>query len=138
MGSLTQNKINAKLLLFVEKIEMDSWLLRFPAVGELLLAMATIPVVLVGVHLAAVRALMEIGQALCSAVWETVRPSNRAATGSPLFEQRLARPRNILITGASSGIGRALAVKYSAPGVVLVLGGRNASMLELGRRKTRQ
>ncbi|MEE8516021.1 MAG: SDR family NAD(P)-dependent oxidoreductase [Alphaproteobacteria bacterium] len=39
-------------------------------------------------------------------------------------------PGSILITGASSGIGGALALAYAAPGVVLVLGGRNQSRLE--------
>jgi short-subunit dehydrogenase len=38
-------------------------------------------------------------------------------------------PRRILITGASSGIGRALALHYAAPGVELVLFGRDAARL---------
>lgn len=38
-------------------------------------------------------------------------------------------PRSILITGASSGIGKALALKYSAPGVTLFLSGRDAGRL---------
>lgn len=38
--------------------------------------------------------------------------------------------RSILITGASSGIGRALAQAYAAPGVRLALGGRNRERLE--------
>ena len=37
--------------------------------------------------------------------------------------------RSILITGASSGIGRALAASYAAPGVRLALVGRNAERL---------
>jgi short-subunit dehydrogenase len=40
------------------------------------------------------------------------------------------RPRSILITGASSGIGRALALAYAAPGVRLALIGRDAMRLE--------
>ena len=36
-------------------------------------------------------------------------------------------PRSILITGASSGIGEALAMTYAAPGVNLALGGRDAA-----------
>jgi short-subunit dehydrogenase len=38
-------------------------------------------------------------------------------------------PRSILITGASSGIGRALALAYAAPGVTLALIGRNPDRL---------
>jgi len=38
-----------------------------------------------------------------------------------------------LITGATSGIGRALAVKYAAPGVHLALTGRNAERLAATR-----
>ena len=41
----------------------------------------------------------------------------------------MVRPRSILITGASSGIGRALAVLYAAPGVRLALVGRNEARL---------
>jgi NAD(P)-dependent dehydrogenase (short-subunit alcohol dehydrogenase family) len=39
-------------------------------------------------------------------------------------------PRSVLITGASSGIGRALALACAGPGVVLALGGRDAGRLE--------
>jgi short-subunit dehydrogenase len=39
-------------------------------------------------------------------------------------------PKRILITGASSGIGAALARAYAAPGVSLALGGRDTARLE--------
>lgn len=42
---------------------------------------------------------------------------------------RLA-PRSVLVTGASSGIGRALALAYAAPGIHLALIGRDAARLE--------
>ncbi|MBM3485642.1 MAG: SDR family NAD(P)-dependent oxidoreductase [Alphaproteobacteria bacterium] len=41
----------------------------------------------------------------------------------------MPRARSILITGASSGIGEALAYAYAAPGVRLHLGGRDAARL---------
>jgi NADP-dependent 3-hydroxy acid dehydrogenase YdfG len=41
----------------------------------------------------------------------------------------MRQPRAILITGASSGIGRALALAYAAPGVHLSLLGRSAARL---------
>ncbi len=41
----------------------------------------------------------------------------------------MSQPRSILITGASSGIGRALALAYAAPGLRLALIGRNAERL---------
>ena len=40
------------------------------------------------------------------------------------------RFRNIVITGASSGIGEALAADYAAPGIVLALTGRDPKRLE--------
>lgn len=43
----------------------------------------------------------------------------------------MPEPRSILITGASSGIGAALARGYAAPGVVLFLGGRDAARLSM-------
>ncbi len=44
---------------------------------------------------------------------------------------------SILITGASSGIGRALALNYAAPGVRLVLSGRNESRLKSAAEECR-
>ena len=42
----------------------------------------------------------------------------------------MKNPQNILITGASSGLGRAFAIEYSSPGVSLFLSGRNLANLE--------
>ena len=42
----------------------------------------------------------------------------------------LIKPKHILITGASSGIGKALAEGYVAPGVSLALSGRDQSRLD--------
>ena len=42
----------------------------------------------------------------------------------------MKNPQNIVITGASSGLGAALAVHYAAPGVTLYLHGRNEERLE--------
>ncbi|EKV30167.1 Oxidoreductase [Caenispirillum salinarum AK4] len=43
---------------------------------------------------------------------------------------RAPTPRHILITGGSSGIGRALALEYAAPGVRLTLTGRDPARLD--------
>jgi short-subunit dehydrogenase len=48
------------------------------------------------------------------------------------------RPRNILITGASRGIGAAVAGAYAAPGVTLGLLGRNAAPLREVAERCRQ
>ncbi len=42
----------------------------------------------------------------------------------------MTTPASILITGASSGLGAALAEAYAAPGIRLALGGRDAARLE--------
>ena len=46
-------------------------------------------------------------------------------------------PKHIIITGASSGLGAALAEQYAAPGVTLGLTGRNAARLEKVAEKCR-
>jgi short-subunit dehydrogenase len=43
--------------------------------------------------------------------------------------ERFPAPASILITGASSGIGAALALEYARPGVALALGGRDRARL---------
>lgn len=45
----------------------------------------------------------------------------------------MAEPRCVLITGASSGIGEALALAYAAPGVTLALAGRDEGRLDAVR-----
>jgi short-subunit dehydrogenase len=42
----------------------------------------------------------------------------------------MARPRTVLITGASSGIGRALALAYAQEGAILILIGRDGERLD--------
>ena len=41
-----------------------------------------------------------------------------------------AAPRSLLLTGASSGLGAALALSYAAPGITLALNGRDEARLE--------
>ena len=53
------------------------------------------------------------------------------ALGAALFRRkRLPPPKSIVITGATAGIGRALALHYAKPGVTLALTGRNKQNLE--------
>ena len=48
------------------------------------------------------------------------------------------QPKSIAITGASSGLGRALAVAYAQPGVTLFISGRHSARLEQTATECRQ
>lgn len=50
----------------------------------------------------------------------------------------MTQPSSILITGASSGIGEALALRYAAPGIFLALTGRDAVRLNAVAEACRQ
>lgn len=50
----------------------------------------------------------------------------------------MKEPKNILITGASSGIGEALAMAYAGPGIRLAITGRNEERLNAVADKLRQ
>lgn len=44
-------------------------------------------------------------------------------------KKKQPQPRTVLITGASSGIGKELALKYAKQGTVVIITGRNADRL---------
>lgn len=50
----------------------------------------------------------------------------------------MKNPKNIVITGASSGLGRALALAYASTGITLHLQGRNSARLEETAKICRQ
>lgn len=56
----------------------------------------------------------------------------------PIKNRAAKPPGSILITGASSGIGEALAYRYAAPGITLFLSGRNADRLRKVAETCRQ
>src|SRR5215468_5810058 len=70
-----------------------------------------------------------LGEAI--SVYPARSPSRTGGTGQPLPRKASAMqdPRSILITGASGGIGGALARAYAGPGVRLALTGRNPERL---------
>jgi short-subunit dehydrogenase len=52
------------------------------------------------------------------------------ALATPRRDRNMARDNSVLITGASSGLGRALAVECARPGAILHLSGRDAARLD--------
>ncbi len=64
---------------------------------------------------------------LCLIAWHRItnNPVRNHGKPVPLFNN----PSHVLITGASSGIGAALAIAYAAPGRRLSLGGRDIARL---------
>ncbi|KAA0171475.1 hypothetical protein FNF28_00687 [Cafeteria roenbergensis] len=65
-----------------------------------------------------VAALLTCVISVLDLIWSVVAPRKAAPA-----------PRVVLITGASSGIGKALAIDYASPGMTLVLTGRNMERL---------
>ncbi len=66
---------------------------------------------------------------------------NHSVSANHLTDQdknTMQQPKHILITGASSGIGAAMALEYASPGVILSLHGRNAERLEDTAMKARR
>src|ERR1700730_4164774 len=66
-----------------------------------------------------------MGRMTLSQLWE-----KRRCSGIPQAAEAEMQARTILITGASSGIGRALALAYARAGVFLSLTGRDLQRLE--------
>jgi NAD(P)-dependent dehydrogenase (short-subunit alcohol dehydrogenase family) len=59
-------------------------------------------------------------------IWELLT-SPCCSRGQP---SNIRNPTSILITGATSGIGEALAIRYAKPGATIAISGRNAAALE--------
>jgi NADP-dependent 3-hydroxy acid dehydrogenase YdfG len=76
-----------------------------------------------------VTAVIQLVAAVFALLISTIAVFGDAVRSLLCGSRRQAAPKSILITGATSGIGEALAIHYAAPGVTLALTGRKADAL---------